>query len=297
MYNFSRPDIGKLVEKKDLKALVKALFYDNFKHDNIIKNEAAAALRRMDFDDPKLMKQLVQALLSENPNVRSTAAWAMYSLTNHGTKPPIEPLLVALEDEDGYVRAAVIRVLDSMLDERAITLLLLMYSGKILKPTNNIMECDGFLVDALRSYGRAFPDEIARQMISGIAKGQYSLSYGTLQILAETHHPDTLPILLDVALRGIEDSNASLIPLAASKLREAAVDAIGRLRDKQAIPALTKALSHPAVAISSRIRIIYALSEICDPAANGPLASLLQDESQPAEVREAARAALEKISA
>ena len=52
MYNFTRPNISKLVEKRDLKGLVAALFYTNYKNDNIVKNEAALALRRLDIDDP-----------------------------------------------------------------------------------------------------------------------------------------------------------------------------------------------------------------------------------------------------
>jgi len=298
MYNFTRPNIGKLVEKKDLKGLVAALFYTNFRNDNIIKNEAALALRRMDVDDPKLMKQLVLALASEVSNVRCSAAWGMVSLIKHGHKPPLEPIICALEDDDGFVRAAVIRVAEGMLNPGAIDLLLMMFAGKIRKPINNGIECSTFLVEALCSYARAFPDEIARLMVAGVDDGRYPICFNVVQILAKTHHPSTLGVLAAALNMDCDDRATSRMPgeFRTSKLSEAAAEAIGKLKKRESVPPLINVLSIPSQAPATRVKIIEALGEIGDPSASEVLSTFLHDGTQPVEVRTAAQSALAKLS-
>ncbi len=92
---FGPPNIAELVEKNDVKGLVKALH----NKDLVIRKDAAEALFKI--GDPSSNEGFIDALKDEDAGIRRLAA---HALGNFGDMQAIYPLIDALSDSDEQTR-------------------------------------------------------------------------------------------------------------------------------------------------------------------------------------------------
>lgn len=111
---FSKPNIKKLMEKRDVEGLIKALKDENESME--ARKEAALALGEI--KDERAVEPLIEALSHKALDIRMSAAKALGEI---GDKRAIEPLARAYHDHNQYVRYYVVIALSRFKDdERAL---------------------------------------------------------------------------------------------------------------------------------------------------------------------------------
>lgn len=287
-----QPNIKKLAQNKDVEGLIKAMF----SNDNRIRYDAAKALESVDVTDPGMMAPLILALKSDNYWVRLAAIKSIYKLVVKGFNPPIESIVVELEDKNGFIRNEIVMILTAMEDQRAIAPLLRLFSGKIPKPSGDADKFHG-VSGALRTYAKRFPELIAEELMAGLRSNEFPLSSSVIEILMETHQKDTLEVLLSALHQESYDGHAYTQngSFNTSYLQEKAVEALGRLGDKKAVQPLLTVLRDKSRDPQIRIKVIQALTAIGDASASGSLLDICLEESI-SKLVDTAKIGLDKIN-
>ncbi len=124
---FGPPNIEKMKARGDVQGLIKALGYKtrgvDFQTESKIRHAAAGAL--VEIGAPAVEPLLV-ALRNEDMAVRYRAA---YALGDIGDRRAVEPLIAALKDAYGDVRRAAATALGKIGDLRAVEPLLAMFNN------------------------------------------------------------------------------------------------------------------------------------------------------------------------
>ena len=148
---FGPPNIEKMLSKRDIKGLIKALGYQQ---DKGVQKAASKALVKIGTDsvdpliawlmegndyvrchaaetlgelsDPHTVKSLIVALTDNVKSVREAAATAIKNIGS----PAIDPLIVALKDDKWSIRKAAIEALSNLEDPRAVIPLIMMLNNK-----------------------------------------------------------------------------------------------------------------------------------------------------------------------
>jgi len=102
MFDFLKPNIRKLKEKRDIKGLVKALYHK----DSSIRIDAANALGEI--GDPSAVDGLLGALKDESTDVRRAAVRALVKIADDKSIPAI---VAALKDDSLDVRLEVAKAI------------------------------------------------------------------------------------------------------------------------------------------------------------------------------------------
>lgn len=153
--------------------------------------------------------------------------------------------------------------------------------------------------------------------VAGNKNEQWEVQVRAIQFLGEIQNPKATPLLLEIfesrskqyscpaiklytalALAGFS-GNSDVIPalIAGTQsdeplVREASVQALGRIRDSRAVPHITSLLNNSSVAL--RLSAINSLEKIGDPKAVPDLQIVAKNDTD-AVVREAARLAIDKL--
>jgi HEAT repeat protein len=112
---FGSPDPLKLMRKRDVKGLIKALSFQdsNVSWARMVRFAAAAALGEI--GDARAVEPLVAAL--QDRTLREVAARALGQI---GDARAVEPLLAALQDPEEEVRVAAVSALGEIMDARVV---------------------------------------------------------------------------------------------------------------------------------------------------------------------------------
>ncbi|AEA46103.1 HEAT repeat domain-containing protein [Archaeoglobus veneficus] len=102
MFNFLKPNVEKLKERRDVKGLIKALSHK----DVTIRVEAARALA--DVGDPSAVEALTEALRDDSTDVRKAAVKALARIADERA---VDALAKALKDESLDVRVEAAKAL------------------------------------------------------------------------------------------------------------------------------------------------------------------------------------------
>jgi len=153
--------------------------------------------------------------------------------------------------------------------------------------------------------------------VAGNKNEQWEVQVRAIQFLGEIQNPKAAPLLLEIfesrskqyscpaiklytalALAGFT-GNSYVIPalIAGTQsdeplVREASVQALGRIRDRRAVPHITSLLNNSSVAL--RLSAINSLEKIGDPKAVPDLQIVAKNDTD-AVVRETARLAIDKL--
>ncbi len=174
--------------------------------------DAAMALAR--FGEPAL-GPLVAALLDHNGNVRACSANALGQL---GDPRAVVPLIVMLADSDRWVRIAAIEALGKLRDPGAIEAV----AARLTEPT----EDDGVRMTAASTLGHLINAEVFAPLVRALDDPNIDVRCNALRALAESAGPASL----DLLLARTTDPNACV--------RDTAVVALGHVGDESVLPLL-----------------------------------------------------------
>ncbi len=302
---FGPPNIERMVARKDVKGLIKALRYRN---NSTIRHGAAEALGIL--GDACAVEPLIEALDDTDTWVRNHAAASLGKL---GAGRAIEALLKALVDDAWQVRRASAESLGRSGDLRAVEPLIQAIGDKEPGVRKAVANALGQIGDSraveplIKALGLEQSDRLLEAAVrDGSALAKMQADNRSDRIAAAT------------ALGQLNDPRAieSLIPLLGlgSGIREAAAAALGGLSesrwkewirgdegdfarlgasgDPRAVQPLVKALRDNSYVVERR-HAVTALGELSDPRAVETLIEALDDED--VEVRTAAANAIGRI--
>jgi HEAT repeat protein len=240
--------LGKIKDKRAVPALINALNHPEYN----LRKSAAEALGEM--GDKRAIKGLIHALhdTSMRLGVRSSAGIA---LTNIG-KPAVAPLCrVLLRDHDDDVRTRAAMVLGDIRDKRAVPAL--------IKAMENDISAE-IRGSTARILGKMGGKRSISALIKAMEKDQSaSVRINAAKALANIKDRKAVPALIksmlndkhlimrDVAAKALVEIGRPAVALLSRMLLEhkgkgarlRAVVVLGLIKDKSAVPALTKALN------------------------------------------------------
>lgn len=208
---FGPPNVGKLVEKRDIKGLLKALSYPK---DTEVRRKAAEALSDIadpqavesllialkdesaavraqaasalgNIGDPRALDMLISTLKDSEPSVRRAAIWALHAL---GDARGVEPLIQALNDPDTDVRFTAASVLGELADARAAAAL----AAALNDPGSHIQSMAG---EALGKIGGQAADLLYHAALQADAGTRQAAAVG-LEYLKEDKAQNQLAVML-----------------------------------------------------------------------------------------------------
>jgi len=208
---FGPPNVGKLVEKRDIKGLLKALSYPK---DAEVRRKAAEALGDIadpqaveslliaikdesaavraqaasalgSIGDPRSLDMLISALKDSEPSVRRATMWALHAL---GDSRSVQPLIQALNDPDPDARFVAVSVLGELADARATAAL----TAALNDPGSDIQSMAG---EALGKIGGQAADSLYRAALQADAGTRQAAAVG-LEYLKEDKAQNQLAVML-----------------------------------------------------------------------------------------------------
>ncbi len=268
MWIFGPPDVEKMVTRKNVKGLARAL---NYPKDSEVRASAATALGEI--GDPRAAEPLVASLLDKDGDVRSAAADALVRIG----APALEPLVTALGAEEARDAAAGVII---RMGEPAVSRLL-----SVL--TNPYSSYDTVQKQQCRRCLIQIGDPAVQMLIEELKRGEDVAS-----VLVQIGSPRAVKALMslfrggDVRLRDLNfvvgalgSSDRHLVePLigvlndesAADGVRGSAAEALAKIGDLRSVGHLTAALEADTP-YWVRHKSVKALGQIGDPRAVEPL--------------------------
>jgi HEAT repeat protein len=261
---FGPPDVKKLEAKRDILGLIEALGYDKDpKLAADVRYDAAEALGLI--GDRRAIEPLLAVLWDQNLNVRRIAAEALGRFREERTVDPLIDLLKAHlpYDDEPYVRVCqeAIRSLGRLGDWRAV------------EPLLNVF---GSANEDLRREAADALDKIGWRPDTGQAGASYWAARHDWLKCIDIGGPAVVPL-------------CALLTTADATTRLRAVETLGEIGDRRAVPTLAQCLRDWR--FTRRETIVQALAKITDPSAIDALIEGLSNQ----EVRPAAIKALAEV--
>ncbi len=242
MWIFGPPDVEKMVTRKSVKGLARALSYPK---DSDVRARAARALGEM--GDPRAAEPLVASLSDEDADVRGAAADALAKIG----APALEPLVTALGAE--HARDAAAAVIIRMGVPAVGRLLSVLTNPYFSHDTVQKQQCRRCLVQ--------IGDPAVQSLIEELKRGEDVAS-----VLVQIGSP--------LAVRAL----MSLFKGGDYRLRDVVVGALGG-SDRHLVEPLIAALDDESAADGVRGSAAEALAKIGDPRAVGHLIAALEVDS------------------
>lgn len=275
------PNLEKLVKKKDIDGLLKALRY---KKAHYIRMKAAEALGKL--RDKKAVDQLIHALEDEDEFVRREAAEALGKIRN---KKAVDPLIHMLMDKDEYVRTYAAEALGKIRDKKAVdplihvikdedmgeaaTVALIRLGEPAVKPLIQMLKDKN---EDVRERAVWALEKLGWEPKRDIGKARYLIVKGEWDELVQLGQLAVGPLI-----HALEDEDA----------RANAAEALGKIGDEKAVDPLIHTLEDEERMV--RRNAAGALGRIGDKKAVGPLIQMLKDKNE--DVRNNAAEALSRI--
>jgi HEAT repeat protein len=275
-----------------LESLIKALEDDN----RGVAEASASALGKI--GDVRAVEPLIKALGDENRSVRSSAAFALgvigdaravepliKTLDNeavawalgHIGKPAVEPLIKALEDDNGWIRSSAAEVLGVIGDARAVEPLIRVLGGEKAAWMRDLEFIRKSAIEALGEIGDVRAVEM---LIEALGDGGSHVRESATSALGKIGDA-----------RAVEPLSKALGD-ETGYVRWPAAEALGVIGDARAVEPLIEVLLDDDWRV--RRHAAEALGKIGDARAVEPLNKVLKDEKE--HVRKYAKEALKKLS-
>lgn|GEM_PF-1341026 len=259
IFDFLKPNVDRLAEKKNVKGLVNAL---NFKQDPVIRMKAAAALGGI--REGTTLDPLIGALSDSSMDVRASAAKA---LGNTGDERIIVPLLLAIKNHDYMkqdqkkVREAAIEALDRI---AAVSASSSEDIAKVLKDLN-------YTYDARKAatllLGKAGDEVSINILISLLRDSSSDIVTTAARILGQRGDKRATGALTDTLIKGKISVD----------IKRIIIQSLGMLKDGAALPHLIRMVKYGRDCLNE---IIDAFAGIGDPDAIDTLFTLLEDRDE-----------------
>ena len=222
----------------------------------------------------------IAALQDEDWAIREEAALALTTLKDARA---VEPLVNSLRDGDHTVRQAAVQALMAIGSPAVPTLGRCLNEGPL-----SVQE------EAAKILAVIGDTRVAEPLVGALASSDWIVRMHAAKALGRLHHPAALPKLLPLLQDSVkavrEEATATLVsfgdqavPMLLQALADRAwlvrlhaVEALGRLRARDAVVPLVRILLHDRDA-AVRADAAEALGEIGDPAAVDPLLAVLSD--------------------
>ncbi|MFQ5861864.1 MAG: HEAT repeat domain-containing protein [Candidatus Brocadiales bacterium] len=211
-------------------------------------------------------KTLLEAMMSEYPEVRVSATKALSQLDNPGA---VSALIAALDDSERSVRAAAAQALGELGDDRAIDPLLRTLNDEDVSVRENVAR-------ALASFRGK---DVVESLINLLTERTTPVAIAAAEALGQIGSAEAVEPL------------AELLNSKEPKVREVAAIALGKIKDPGAVTPLINGLKDP----EERVRwyVADSLGSIGSSEGVEPLIELLSKDS--ARIRESAAASLGRI--
>ena len=269
VFDFLKPNVDRLADKKNVKGLIKAL---NFKQDSTIRMKAAAALGALKED--AALDPLLEALNDESMEVRAASAEA---LGNTGDERIIVPLLLAIKNHD-YIKPDQKKVREAAIEALGrITAVSLSSSEEIAKTLKELDYAYAARKAAALLLGKAGDDVSINILMSLLKDSATDIRTLAAEILGEKGDRKAA---IELAYMLVQEKHPA-------ELEKAIIQSIGRLKNPAALPQLITAVRYGRPHMKE---IIDAFVEIGDPGAVETLFTLLEDRDE--EIRAKADKAL-----
>ena len=240
---FGHPNVEKMLKKKDVKGLVKALTY---KKNAVVRKEAAQALGKMgdpqtldsliaclsdgiwkhdvevvvkaliEIGDPQAIKPLVAALKDSNKDAKKVIAEA---LGEFGDAQAVDPLIAIVKDSDNEVKVVAVEALGKIGDPLAAEALVVTLKNEVWRVLR------AATADALGKIGAPS----VNPLLELVENGNYSEREAAGKALVKIGSPATKPLIGKLGVKSL------IVRKMASKL-------LGEIGDPEALTPLMKIL-------------------------------------------------------